>query len=102
MVYLHRGEFVDYVVLKSNMISNDEELIQIPHPALKTKKDITKYINWRQFTKDSRWKPNEQLSGQWGLPQLQPVTFVIPQKHIISYEIIKSARIVAEVVRCLK
>ena len=28
MVYLHPGEFVDYVALKSNMISNDEELIQ--------------------------------------------------------------------------
>ena len=24
---------------------------QIPHPALKTKREITKYINWRQFTK---------------------------------------------------
>ena len=24
---------------------------QIPYPALKTKREITKYINWRQFTK---------------------------------------------------
>ena len=43
-------------------ISNDQELYnQIPHPALKTKREITKYINWRQFTKGTRGKPNEQL-----------------------------------------
>ena len=35
--------------------------IQIPHPALKTKREITKYINWQQFTKGIRGKPNEQL-----------------------------------------
>ena len=35
--------------------------IQIPYPALKTKREITKYINWRGFTKDTRSKPNEQL-----------------------------------------
>ena len=29
-------------------------------PALKTKKDITKYINWQQFTKSTHGKPNEQ------------------------------------------
>ena len=34
---------------------------QIPHPALKTKRETTKYINWQQFTKDTRGKPNEQL-----------------------------------------
>ena len=34
---------------------------QIPHPALKTKREITKYINWRQFTKGTYDKPNEQL-----------------------------------------
>ena len=34
---------------------------QIPHPALKIKKEITKYIIWRQFTKGTRGKPNEQL-----------------------------------------
>ena len=34
---------------------------QIPHPALKTKREITKYINWQQFTKGTRGKPNEQL-----------------------------------------
>ena len=31
---------------------------QIPYPA---KKEITKYINWRQFTKGTRGKQNEQL-----------------------------------------
>ena len=34
---------------------------QIPQPALKTKSEITKYINWRQFTKGTRGKQNEQL-----------------------------------------
>ena len=33
----------------------------IPHHALKTKREITKYINWQQFTKGTRGKPNEQL-----------------------------------------
>ena len=34
---------------------------QIPHTALKTKKEITKYTNWQQFTKGTRGKLNEQL-----------------------------------------
>ena len=34
---------------------------QIQHPALKTKRETTKYINWQQFTKSTRGKPNEQL-----------------------------------------
>ena len=34
---------------------------QILYPALKTKREITKYINWQQFTKDLRGKPKEQL-----------------------------------------
>ena len=36
---------------------------QIPYPALKTKREIIKYmyINWQQFTKGTRGKPNEQL-----------------------------------------
>ena len=55
-------------ILKSKKISNDQELSmirnwynQIPYPALKTKREITKYINWRQFTKCTRGKQNEQL-----------------------------------------
>ena len=39
---------------------------QIPHPALKTKREITKYINCQQFTKDTRSKPNERLFSQTG------------------------------------
>ena len=31
------------------------------YTALKTKREITKYINWQQFTKGTRGKPNEQL-----------------------------------------
>ena len=46
-------------VKRSAMIRNWYN--QIPHPALKTKREITKYINWRQFTKGTRSKPNEQL-----------------------------------------
>ena len=34
---------------------------QTPYPALKTKREITKYINWQRFTKGMRGKPNEQL-----------------------------------------
>ena len=41
---------------------------QIPYPALKTKREITKYINWQQFTKGTRGKPNEHLLSQTGNP----------------------------------
>ena len=34
---------------------------QIPYPAFKTKREITKNIDWQQFTKGTRGKPNEQL-----------------------------------------
>ena len=34
---------------------------QIPYPALKTKREKTKYINWQQFTKGTCGKANEQL-----------------------------------------
>ena len=34
---------------------------QISYPALKTKREITKYINWRQLKKGMHGKPNEQL-----------------------------------------
>ena len=43
---------------------------QIPHPALKTQREITKYINWGQFTKDTRGKPNEQLLAKKVVIQL--------------------------------
>ena len=31
---------------------------QIPYPTLKTKREITKYINWQQFKKGTRGKPS--------------------------------------------
>ena len=34
---------------------------EIRYPALKTKREITKYVKWQQFTKGTRCKPNEQL-----------------------------------------
>ena len=34
---------------------------QIPYPALQTKRERTNYINWQQFTKGTRGKPNEQF-----------------------------------------
>ena len=47
-------------MVQGKKISNDQELIQLD-AVLKTKKEITKYINWQPFTKDTRGKPNEQL-----------------------------------------
>ena len=45
---------------------------QIPHPAPKTKREITKYINWRQFTKGTRGKLNEQLfPSRWSFSYLK-------------------------------
>ena len=46
---------------------------QIPHPALKTKREITKYINWQQFTKGTRGKPNEQLFPRQVVIQLSKI-----------------------------
>ena len=46
---------------------------QIPYPALKTKRKITKYINWQQFTKGIRGKPNEQLFPKQVVTQLPKV-----------------------------
>ena len=46
--------FVGYILINNFMV-------HIPHPALKTKREITKYLNWPQFTKGTRGKPNEQL-----------------------------------------
>ena len=50
------------------MIRNEHN--QNPHPALKTKREITKYINWRQFTKGTRGKSNEQLFPKYVVIQL--------------------------------
>ena len=50
---------------------------QIPHPALKTKREITKYIKWQQFTKGTRGKPNEQLFPRQVVILLKYVTNII-------------------------
>ena len=34
---------------------------QIPYPALKIKREVTKYINRQKYTKGTRGQPNEQL-----------------------------------------
>ena len=49
---------------------------QIPYPALKTKREITKYINWRQFTKGTRGKQNEQLFPKWSFSYLKFTKYV--------------------------
>ena len=46
---------------------------QIPHPALKTKREITKYINWQQFTKGTRGNPNEQFFPKQVVIQLPKI-----------------------------
>ena len=50
---------------------------QIPYPALKTKREtayvILQYINWQQFTKGTRGKPNEQLFPRQVVIQLPKI-----------------------------
>ena len=46
---------------------------QIPHPALKTKRETTKYINWQQFTNGTCGKPNEQLFPRQVVIQLPKI-----------------------------
>ena len=43
------------------------------HPALKTKRKITKYINWQQFTKGTGGKPSEQLFPRQVVIQLPKI-----------------------------
>ena len=43
---------------------------QIAYPALKTKREITKHINWQQFTKGTRGKLNQQLFSRQVVIQL--------------------------------
>ena len=45
---------------------------QIPHPALKTKRETAKYKNWQQFTKGTRGKPNESsFPDRWSFNYLK-------------------------------
>ena len=46
---------------------------QVPHSALKTKKETTEYINWLQFTKGTRGKPNKQLFPKQVVIQLPKI-----------------------------
>ena len=46
---------------------------QIPHPALKTKKETPKYKYWQQFTKGTRGKPNEKLFPRQVVIQLHKI-----------------------------
>ena len=64
--------------IKSKKISNDQELIQSdPTSCPKTKREITKYINWRQFMKGTRGKPNEQLlPNRWSFSYLKFTKYV--------------------------
>ena len=51
---------------------------QIPYLALKTKREITKYIHWQQCTKGTHGKPNEQL-----FPRQQVIQLAKYVTHII-------------------
>ena len=46
---------------------------QIPHPALKTKREITEYKNLQQFTKSMCGKPNEKLFPRQVVIQLPKI-----------------------------
>ena len=60
--------------MKSKKVSNDQELIQSdPTSRLKTKREVTKYINWQQFTISTRGNPNEQLFPKQVVIQLPKV-----------------------------
>ena len=63
MLYILLGTLKENRYVKiSKKISNDQELIQSdPISCPQNQREITKYINWRQFTKGTRGKQNEQL-----------------------------------------
>ena len=49
---------------------------QIPYPAFKPKREITKYMKWQQFTKGTRGKPNEQRFPRQVVIQLPKYMYV--------------------------
>ena len=62
--------------LSSKQISNDQELIQSDTttcPQNQNLREITKYIHWQQFTKNTRGKPNEQLFPRQVVIQLPKI-----------------------------
>ena len=69
-------------MFKSKKISNNQELKQSdPISCFKIKREITKYINWQQFTKGTRGKPNEQLFPRQVVIQLPKyVTHLIGER----------------------
>ena len=59
---------------RSKKTSDGQEMIhQLPHSALKTEREITKYINKQQFTEGTRGKPNEQLFSRQVVIQLPKI-----------------------------
>ena len=52
---------------------------QIPHPALKTKREITKYVHWWQFTKGTRkvTRMNSSFPNRWSFSYLKFKKYVI-------------------------
>ena len=46
---------------------------QIPHPALKPEREITKYINWQHLTEGEGGKQNEQLFPRQVVIQLPKI-----------------------------
>ena len=57
-------------------MSNDQELIQSDPtscPQNQKGNTVTKYINWQQFTKGTRGKPNEQLFPRQVVIQLSKI-----------------------------
>ena len=60
--------------LESKKISNDQEPIQAdPTSCPKNQKEITKYINWQQFTKGTRGKPHGQLFSKQVVIQITKI-----------------------------
>ena len=51
---------------------------QIPHPALKIKRETTKYIKGQQLMKGTRGKPNEQLFPRQVVIQLPKIYLNMP------------------------
>ena len=71
-----REEDWTYKVKRKAMIRNWYN--QIPHPALKTKREITKYTNWRQFIGKSLAvnRMNSSFPNRWSFSYLKFTKYV--------------------------
>ena len=68
------GLKVSKTINQSKKISNDQELIQSdPTSCPQNQRETTKYINWQQFMKGTRGKPNEQLFPRQVVTQLPKI-----------------------------